>query len=180
MKRILLFAALAAFAFPSVGAAQYSARLQPSRSGATGRTPDAVELEDASRHIVVSIAPSAGNLTRTMTVNGRNILGPLGKGLRVALTVLDFGRTTFGACCTGAAKTCLQMAVEHGIPVPALSTSLAYFDSYRSAVLPQNLTQAQRDLFGAHTYQRVDRPEAGFVHTYWPALFASAATEAKP
>src|SRR5882762_1907153 len=42
-----------------------------------------------------------------------NILGPLGKGLRVALTVLDFGRTTFGACCTGAAKTCLRLAVEH-------------------------------------------------------------------
>jgi acyl-CoA dehydrogenase family protein 9 len=42
-----------------------------------------------------------------------NILGPLGKGLKVALTVLDFGRTTFGACCTGAAKTCLRLAVEH-------------------------------------------------------------------
>src|SRR2546430_7682610 len=42
-----------------------------------------------------------------------NILGPLGKGLRVALTVLDFGRTTFGACCTGAAKHCLQLAIEH-------------------------------------------------------------------
>jgi alkylation response protein AidB-like acyl-CoA dehydrogenase len=42
-----------------------------------------------------------------------NILGPLGKGLKVALTVLDFGRTTFGACCTGAAKTCLQLAVKH-------------------------------------------------------------------
>ena len=42
-----------------------------------------------------------------------NILGPLGKGLRVALTVLDFGRTTFGACCTGAAKTCLRLSVEH-------------------------------------------------------------------
>src|ERR1700704_576316 len=69
MKRILLFAALAAFAFPvTPAAAQYS----------THRRPDAVELEDASRHIVVAIAPSAGNLTREMTVNGTNILGPLG------------------------------------------------------------------------------------------------------
>jgi alkylation response protein AidB-like acyl-CoA dehydrogenase len=42
-----------------------------------------------------------------------NVLGPLGKGLRVALTVLDFGRTTFGACCTGAAKTCLRLAIAH-------------------------------------------------------------------
>ncbi|HZR78265.1 MAG TPA: acyl-CoA dehydrogenase family protein, partial [Chthoniobacterales bacterium] len=50
---------------------------------------------------------------RNVKVPKENILGPLGKGLKVALTVLDFGRTTFGACCTGAAKTCLEMAVKH-------------------------------------------------------------------
>src|SRR5436853_3927450 len=50
---------------------------------------------------------------RDVKVPKENILGPLGKGLKVALTVLDFGRTTFGACCTGAAKTCLQLAVKH-------------------------------------------------------------------
>ena len=50
---------------------------------------------------------------RDVKVPKENILGPLGKGLKVALTVLDFGRTTFGACCTGAAKTCLQLAIEH-------------------------------------------------------------------
>src|SRR4051812_23720204 len=50
---------------------------------------------------------------RDVRVPKENVLGPLGKGLRVALTVLDFGRTTFGACCTGAAKTCLQMAIDH-------------------------------------------------------------------
>ncbi len=65
-------------------------------------------------------------------------------------------------------------AVQMGIPVPALSASLSYFDSYRSAQLPQNLTQAQRDFFGAHTYQRADRPTAGFVHTDWPTLFAKS------
>jgi 6-phosphogluconate dehydrogenase len=54
-----------------------------------------------------------------------------------------------------------------GIPVPALSGSLAYYDSYRTPRLPQNLTQAQRDAFGAHTYERLDRPELGFVHTDW-------------
>ncbi|MFP2926441.1 NADP-dependent phosphogluconate dehydrogenase [Pyxidicoccus sp. 3LG] len=58
-------------------------------------------------------------------------------------------------------------ATKVGIPVPVFSTSLAYLDSYRSPELPQNLTQAQRDAFGAHTYQRRDRPEAGFVHTEW-------------
>ncbi|MBS1957214.1 MAG: NADP-dependent phosphogluconate dehydrogenase [Cyanobacteria bacterium SZAS-4] len=61
-------------------------------------------------------------------------------------------------------------AVNAGIPVPALSASLAYFDSYRCANLPQNLTQAQRDFFGAHTYERVDKPDAGFMHTDWPSL----------
>src|SRR6266511_1056915 len=50
---------------------------------------------------------------RDIKVPRENILGPMGKGLKVALTVLDFGRTTFGACCTGAAKTCLRLAIEH-------------------------------------------------------------------
>ena len=54
-----------------------------------------------------------------------------------------------------------------GVPVPALAASLAYFDGYRTAELPQNLTQAQRDAFGAHTYQRNDEPNPPFVHTEW-------------
>jgi 6-phosphogluconate dehydrogenase len=74
----------------------------------------------------------------------------------------------------------VEMATAHGIPMPALSASLAYFDSYRTAVLPQNLTQAQRDLFGAHTYQRIDRPDAGFVHTDWQALIPAAPRSATP
>jgi 6-phosphogluconate dehydrogenase len=61
----------------------------------------------------------------------------------------------------------LGTAIEHGIPVPAMTASLAYYDSYRTARLPQNLTQAQRDYFGAHTYRRTDHPEQGFIHTDW-------------
>ncbi len=64
----------------------------------------------------------------------------------------------------------VQVAAGLGIPTPAFSSSLSYFDSYRSAQLPQNLTQAQRDFFGAHTYQRADRPGDGFVHTEWQKL----------
>lgn len=64
----------------------------------------------------------------------------------------------------------IATASSMGVPIPAMSASLAYFDSYTSAQLPQNLTQAQRDYFGAHTYQRADRPDAGFVHTDWQAL----------
>ena len=59
----------------------------------------------------------------------------------------------------------VQAAIGLGIPVPAMSSSLAYYDSYRSARLPANLTQAQRDFFGAHTYRRVDRE--GVFHTDW-------------
>jgi len=58
-------------------------------------------------------------------------------------------------------------AVRLGIPVPALSAALAYFDGYRSERLPANLLQAQRDYFGAHTYERVDRPRGEFFHTNW-------------
>ena len=61
----------------------------------------------------------------------------------------------------------LTTANKLGIAVPAFSSSLDYFDSYRRATLPQNLTQAQRDYFGAHTYERVDRPRGEFTHTEW-------------
>jgi 6-phosphogluconate dehydrogenase len=59
----------------------------------------------------------------------------------------------------------VSTAVKFGVPIPAFSASLAYYDSYRSARLPANLLQAQRDFFGAHTYERVDKP--GVFHTDW-------------
>ncbi|MBW3666449.1 MAG: hypothetical protein KY394_02520 [Actinobacteria bacterium] len=58
-------------------------------------------------------------------------------------------------------------AVEAGIPVPAYSSALAYFDGFRSARLPASLIQAQRDYFGAHTFERVDRPRGEFFHRNW-------------
>ncbi|MEQ1546779.1 decarboxylating NADP(+)-dependent phosphogluconate dehydrogenase, partial [Methyloglobulus sp.] len=57
--------------------------------------------------------------------------------------------------------------IEMGIPTPAFSTALAYFDGYRTERLPANLLQAQRDYFGAHTYERTDRPRGEFFHTDW-------------
>jgi 6-phosphogluconate dehydrogenase len=62
-------------------------------------------------------------------------------------------------------RVAVTAAIKHGVAVPAFSASLAYFDSYRSARLPANLLQAQRDFFGAHTYERVDKP--GVFHTEW-------------
>jgi 6-phosphogluconate dehydrogenase len=62
----------------------------------------------------------------------------------------------------------VALATLSGIPVPAFSASLGYYDSYRSAVLPANLLQAQRDFFGAHTYERNDQPRGQMFHTEWP------------
>jgi len=61
-------------------------------------------------------------------------------------------------------------AVRIGVPVPAMSAALAYYDAYRSARLPANLLQAQRDFFGAHTYERIDRPAGQCFHTAWPEV----------
>jgi 6-phosphogluconate dehydrogenase len=67
----------------------------------------------------------------------------------------------------GAWRSVVGFATAAGIPVPVISACLNYFDSYRTGRLPQNLIQAQRDAFGAHTYERVDHPEWGFVHSQW-------------
>lgn len=64
-------------------------------------------------------------------------------------------------------RSILATALQQGIPVLAMSSSLGYFDMYRAANLPLNLTQAQRDFFGSHTYERVDKPELGPIHTEW-------------
>lgn len=63
-------------------------------------------------------------------------------------------------------NVCAQ-AIQNGVPVPALSSALGYYDGYRCGRLPANLLQAQRDYFGAHTYERVDRPRGEFFHTNW-------------
>jgi 6-phosphogluconate dehydrogenase len=67
----------------------------------------------------------------------------------------------------GSWRKAIVHAVELGVPTPAFSTALAFFDGYRTARLPANLLQAQRDFFGAHTYERVDRPRGQFFHTNW-------------
>ncbi|NMH27404.1 NADP-dependent phosphogluconate dehydrogenase [Flavobacterium silvaticum] len=64
-----------------------------------------------------------------------------------------------------ATRDIAKLAIDKGIPVPVLLSSISYFDGYRSAVLPTNLIQAQRDFFGAHTYERIDKE--GFFHTIW-------------
>ena len=67
-------------------------------------------------------------------------------------------------------RSVVALAVQSGIAVPAFSASLAYYDSFRSARLPANLLQAQRDFFGAHTYERIDKPAGQWFHTDWPEV----------
>ncbi len=63
-------------------------------------------------------------------------------------------------------KAC-ALGIELAIPLPAMSSALSFFDGYRRGRLPANLLQAQRDYFGAHTYERTDKPRGEFFHTDW-------------
>jgi 6-phosphogluconate dehydrogenase len=64
-------------------------------------------------------------------------------------------------------RRAVMSAIHYGVPAPAFSTALSFFDGFRTARLPANLLQAQRDFFGAHTYERVDKPRGQFFHTNW-------------
>ena len=78
----------------------------------------------------------------------------------------DFFRAALERAQGGWRRVCAQ-AMLNGIPVPAFASALSYYDGYRCERLPANLLQAQRDYFGAHTYERVDRPRGEFFHTNW-------------
>ncbi|MFH1331203.1 MAG: NADP-dependent phosphogluconate dehydrogenase, partial [Actinomycetota bacterium] len=78
----------------------------------------------------------------------------------------DFFRGAVDRCQPGWRRV-VARAAEWGLPLPAVSSSLAFYDGYRCGRLPANLLQAQRDYFGAHTYERVDRERGEFFHTNW-------------
>lgn len=82
------------------------------------------------------------------------------------LLLSDYFKKHISACDAGWRRT-LIAAMQSGIPMPAFSTALAYYDGYRTARLPANLLQAQRDFFGAHTFQRLDDPSGKFYHCNW-------------
>ncbi len=82
------------------------------------------------------------------------------------LLLVDYFRNGIKVCQRAWRRT-VANAVKRGIPIPAISSALAYYDGYRAARLPANLLQAQRDYFGAHTYERVDKPRGQFFHINW-------------
>ena len=81
----------------------------------------------------------------------------------------DFFKKVIGDCQQSWRRVVAQAAML-GVPVPAFSSALTYYDSYRAAELPANMLQCQRDYFGAHTYERIDRPRGQFFHTDWCRL----------
>jgi 6-phosphogluconate dehydrogenase len=83
-----------------------------------------------------------------------------------SLLLDDYFSEVLARCQAGWRGT-VQLAIERGIPVPAISSALAFYDAYRTERLPANLLQAQRDYFGAHTYERLDHPRGEYFHTDW-------------
>jgi 6-phosphogluconate dehydrogenase len=83
-----------------------------------------------------------------------------------SLLMAPFFQTEVNRCIISWRKVVSEGALQ-GIPLPCFSTALSFFDGYRTAVLPANLLQAQRDFFGAHTYERIDKPRGQFFHTDW-------------
>jgi 6-phosphogluconate dehydrogenase len=82
------------------------------------------------------------------------------------LLVDDFFKEAIDRC-QPSWRRVVARAAERGIPLPAMSSALAFYDGYRHGRLPANMLQAQRDYFGAHTYERVDKPRGEFFHTNW-------------
>jgi alkylation response protein AidB-like acyl-CoA dehydrogenase len=94
---------------------------------------------------------------RDVRVPKENVLGPLGKGLKVALTVLDFGRTTFGACCTGAAKTSLEMAVQHASTRKQFNKALGNFDLVKKKIATMAANAYAMEAMTTITASLIDR-----------------------
>src|SRR5438874_6644883 len=96
--------------------------------------PGFIMLEPRMEKVGIRGTATGRFAMQDMPVPKENILGPLGKGLKVALTVLDFGRTTFGACCTGGARTCLRLAVEHANSRRQFKKTLGDFDLVKKKI----------------------------------------------
>lgn len=105
------------------------------------------------------------------------IMEAYGRNASLAHLLLDpYFKDTMNKQQTAWRRT-LQTAISLGIPMPAMMSAITYFDSYRAARLPANLLQAQRDYFGAHTYERVDRPRGEFFHTNWTGTGGATASQ---
>ncbi|MDH5328225.1 MAG: decarboxylating NADP(+)-dependent phosphogluconate dehydrogenase [Gammaproteobacteria bacterium] len=113
----------------------------------------------------IALVWRGGCIIRSRFLN--NIKEAYGNNKQLSNLLLDeFFQQAVQTAQPGWRKT-VQLAVELGIPTPAFSSALAFYDGYRSEQVPANLLQAQRDYFGAHTYERIDQPRGQFFHTQW-------------
>src|SRR5207248_2089752 len=118
---------------------------------------------------------------KNVRVPKENILGPLGKGLRVALTVLDFGRTTFGACCTGGAKHCLQLAIEHANSRQQFKKTLGNFDLVKKKIARMTADIYAMEAMTNVTASLIDRGlEDYMIETAMLKVFATVRTPNVP
>lgn len=108
----------------------------------------------------------AGFLDRISRAYGREA------GLASLLVDPDFSKDMIAR--EAAWRRVVSLAVAHGVPVPSMTASVSYFDTYRRERLPANIVQAQRDFFGSHTYERTDTPAGEWFHTVWDESFGSA------
>jgi hypothetical protein len=124
-----------------------------------------------ARGAVVNVRSRAGDARRADATRDRAVVADRDSaatvgGRRHRRNLVRAGQRHVDVC-TRSWRKVVSTAVRKGIPVPAFSTALAFFDGLRSERLPANLLQAQRDYFGAHTYERVDKPRGEFFHTNW-------------
>ncbi len=148
------------------GAARLQDRLLRPGLHADARGGQGIQVEpelrrhrhDVARAAASSAAPSWARSRRPSTATSRT--SPTCCWTSISRRIIDR--------CQASWRKCRGARGRHaGIPVPAFTTALAFYDGYRSERLPANLLQAQRDYFGAHTYERVDQPRGKFFHTNW-------------
>src|SRR2546422_4307567 len=138
--------------------------------------PGFVVLEPRMEKLGVRGTATARLAFRDMPVPKENILGPLGKGLKVALSVLDFGRTTFGACCTGAAKSCLRLAVEHARTRRQFGRALGDVELIKKKIARMAADTYAMEAMTAVTASLIDRGlEDYMIETAMRKVFASEA-----
>ena len=119
--------------------------------------PGFVVLEPRMEKLGLRGTATARLAFRNMAVPKENILGPLGKGLKVALTVLDFGRTTFGACTTGAARTCIRLAVEHANKRKQFGRALGEFELVKKKIARMAAYEYAMEAMTTVTASLIDR-----------------------
>ncbi len=149
----------------AAGQALYASKIISYAQGFMLMRSAAAEMKWNLNYGAIALMWREGCIIRSLFLN--NIKEAFDRNLKLASLLLDpFFQGEITKAQPGW-RLVVKTAAELGIPIPTLSCALTFFDGYRSSRLPANLLQAQRDFFGAHTYERVDQPRGKFFHTNW-------------